>query len=137
MCLNFLTMDLVCKKYIYIYVIYIYIYMLYVIFPISSSGIALDFLRKNLSSATKVFNLFFSLNKYKINIWYSRIETFCLIKNSIFIYQIFCLSFCWYCLNFFGSLFNSFSTSTCSFLFELTFLFHFFSLSSKSVIFTK
>ena len=42
--------------------------MLYVIFPISSSGIALDFLRKNLSSATKVFNLFFSLNKYKINI---------------------------------------------------------------------
>ena len=68
MCLNFLTMDLVCKKYIYIYVIYIYIYMLYVIFPISSSGIALDFLRKNLSSATKVFNLFFSLNKYKINI---------------------------------------------------------------------
>ena len=33
--------------------------------------------------------------------------------------------------------FNSFSTSTCFVLFKVTFLFNFFSLSSKSVFLTK
>ena len=38
---------------------------------------------------------------------------------------------------FFNSSFNSFSTSTFVVLFEVTFLFIFFSLSLKSVVFTK
>ena len=38
---------------------------------------------------------------------------------------------------FFDSLFNLFSTSTCFGLFEIIFFFEFFSLSSKSIYFTK
>ena len=38
---------------------------------------------------------------------------------------------------FFDSSFNSFSTSTCFVLFEVTLIFKFFSLSSKSLFFTK
>ena len=40
-------------------------------------------------------------------------------------------------LTFSDSSFNSFSTIACFVLFEVTFLFMFFSLSSKSVFFTK
>ena len=49
----------------------------------------------------------------------------------------FVIPFCDITLTFFDSSFNSFSLSTCFVLFEVTFLFNFFSLSSKPIFFTK
>ena len=68
---------------------------------------------------------------------YSLRKIFCCIKNNEFIYQIFCYPFVDIALTLSNTSFNSFSTSTCFDLFEVTFLFKFFSLSSKSVLFTK
>ena len=91
----------------------------------------------NSNSTIKIFNVFFSWDRYLIILKYSWRAIFCTVNNLISIYQIFGQSFCWYCSTFFDSSFNSFSTSTCFVLFEVTFLFKFFSLRSKSVFFTK
>ena len=68
---------------------------------------------------------------------YSWRKIFCSIKNTKFIYQAFVNLFVDITLSFSDSSLNSLSTSTGFVLFEVTFLFKYFSLLSKSVFLTK
>ena len=97
---------------------------------------SIGFPQINSSITTKIFNVFFSCKKCEIILKYSWRKIFCTIKNLISISEIFS-SFVDIAFIFSNSSFSSFSRSMCFVLFEVTFLFEFFSISSKFVFFTK
>ena len=82
-------------------------------------------------------NLLSDLVIFSIIVNYSWRKFFCAIKKFISFIKFFVSAFIDIASTFFDSSFHSFSRSKCFTLFEVTLSFKFFSLSIKSVFFTK
>ena len=108
-----------------------------VIFSILSSDIPLDFHEKFLFVSLKYLMYFLSGINTK-QFWNSPEEKYFVSLRILYSFvKSFVNSFVDIALTFFDSSFNSFSTSTCFVLFEVTFLFKFFTFPSKFICFTK